>query len=757
MALLPMLRKKIRPFAGKKSTPLQELIPLSVVGNTVVSFKTLDHPTYNTEIQIKIDRYPDYGLDNPPGVIDDERYEYRTIVYNRHKLPDTLELGLSKQNNYFQVDRSVSHLHPLTASVIADLLNRKYGFDFVADDVSPISAAGNIYTIAATALSLGWIGQAMIEVGTEVLPSEFNPVVPSSQLGSTIIAGTPDLNPADFEDSELLQVSMQSTSDNYVLNVHFLKSDTTKKALAAIHIPEAGYDVITALAQNAPLEPVLKIQGSDLNGNPILQQLNAGQVATRLLKINGQSYLSVPVESTTGASTQTYTLDYDGNDVSYSSSSFVLTTTVSKAAPPKPSLVVPVNLTQSLFDAIKPVSFDGEFDPNVRYNVIGDENGYSISVNFPWSATPSKTLVAFEISQASMLSIAAYAADHPEAVLVDIADTASHPFTAAILASNIPKVNGKGYVIMEVNSSMQSPINYIATCDFDALGLEFESTQTNVSVNVTMDAEPLPSLITPRILDASQAIESSLVQDEDGIWKMAVKFGRNQTNPQFNFALGVKTSDVETFNSSVELANVGIITRLVQDGQGNIVKQDILTPNDLRPLWITPDNSTVSHFVDSIDSNAVGKTLSYQMVADFDASSRVYKSSTMLLEIQASVEDKFVCADKFNHLRLDVGDATEIEVFVDGEWITVPVAEGNAALAAKGLDLITIDDTLKVPQISCDGATSTTGCMDFDPDENLQYQLTIDGQVVMTGDATDIRYYFESNPDKFAIFNCEEV
>lgn len=160
MALLPI--RKPRPFAGKKGQSIKDLYSSAMRAKGVLSVKPLATPNmrYNTEAVVRISDPESLGA-FPNN---------RTIVYKRLHLDEVFRL-INKEydGQALQIGYEKEIVHPLAPTDVLRILNGQFGCDFEEDDVTIENTCCTEYTLTAKEQSTGYIGQAVICIGRELL------------------------------------------------------------------------------------------------------------------------------------------------------------------------------------------------------------------------------------------------------------------------------------------------------------------------------------------------------------------------------------------------------------------------------------------------------------------------------------------------------------------------------------------------------------------------------------------------------------
>lgn len=160
MALLPI--RKPRPFAGKKGQSIKDLYSSAMGAKGVISVKPLATPNarYNTEAVVLI-KEPERIGSFPDN---------RTIVYKRIHLDEVFRL-INKEydGDALQIGYEKEIEHPLSPKDVLRILNGQFGCDFEEDDLTIENTCCTEYTLTAKDQSLGFIGQAVICIGRELL------------------------------------------------------------------------------------------------------------------------------------------------------------------------------------------------------------------------------------------------------------------------------------------------------------------------------------------------------------------------------------------------------------------------------------------------------------------------------------------------------------------------------------------------------------------------------------------------------------
>lgn len=160
MSLLPI--RKPRPFAGRKGQSIKDLYSSAMGTKGVISVKPLTTPNsrYNTQAVVlvkepkRIGAFPDI----------------RTIVYKRLHLDEVFRL-INKEydGQSLEIATEKEIVHPLSTSDILRILNGQFGCDFEEDDVTIENTSCTEYTLTAKEQSIGYIGQAVICIGRELI------------------------------------------------------------------------------------------------------------------------------------------------------------------------------------------------------------------------------------------------------------------------------------------------------------------------------------------------------------------------------------------------------------------------------------------------------------------------------------------------------------------------------------------------------------------------------------------------------------
>lgn len=160
MALLPI--RKPRPFAGKKGQSIKDLYSSAMRAKGVLSVKPLATPNtrYNTEAVVRISDPESLGA-FPNN---------RTIVYKRLHLDEVFRL-INKEydGQALQIGYEKEVEHPLSPKDVLRILNGQFGCDFEEDDLTIENTCCTEYTLTAKENSIGYIGEAVICIGRELL------------------------------------------------------------------------------------------------------------------------------------------------------------------------------------------------------------------------------------------------------------------------------------------------------------------------------------------------------------------------------------------------------------------------------------------------------------------------------------------------------------------------------------------------------------------------------------------------------------
>lgn len=160
MSLLPI--RKPRPFAGRKGQSIKDLYSSAKGTKGVISVKPLTTPNsrYNTQAVVLVKEAVRIGAfpDN------------RTIVYKRLHLDEVFRL-INKEydGQSLEIATEKEIVHPLSTSDILRILNGQFGCDFEEDDVTIENTSCTEYTLTAKEQSTGYIGQAVICIGRELI------------------------------------------------------------------------------------------------------------------------------------------------------------------------------------------------------------------------------------------------------------------------------------------------------------------------------------------------------------------------------------------------------------------------------------------------------------------------------------------------------------------------------------------------------------------------------------------------------------
>lgn len=160
MSLLPI--RKPRPFAGRKGQSIKDLYSSAKGTKGVISVKPLTTPNsrYNTQAVVLIKEPKRIGAF--PDI--------RTIVYKRLHLDEVFRL-INKEydGQSLEIATEKEIVHPLSTSDILRILNGQFGCDFEEDDVTIENTSCTEYTLTAKEQSTGYIGQATISIGRELI------------------------------------------------------------------------------------------------------------------------------------------------------------------------------------------------------------------------------------------------------------------------------------------------------------------------------------------------------------------------------------------------------------------------------------------------------------------------------------------------------------------------------------------------------------------------------------------------------------
>lgn len=160
MALLPI--RKPRPFAGKKGQSIKDLYSSAMRAKGVLSVKPLATPNtrYNTEAVVRISDPESLGA-FPNN---------RTIVYKRLHLDEVFRLiNQEYDGEALQIGYEKEVEHPLSPKDVLRILNGQFGCDFEEDDLTIENTCCTEYTLTAKENSIGYIGEAVICIGRELL------------------------------------------------------------------------------------------------------------------------------------------------------------------------------------------------------------------------------------------------------------------------------------------------------------------------------------------------------------------------------------------------------------------------------------------------------------------------------------------------------------------------------------------------------------------------------------------------------------
>ena len=160
MSLLPI--RKPRPFAGKKGQSIKDLYSSAKGAKGVVSVKPLMTPNsrYNTQAVVLVKEPERIGA-FPNN---------RTIVYKRLHLDEVFRL-INKEydGQALQIGYEKEVEHPLSSTDVLRILNGQFGCDFEEDDLTIENTCCTEYTLTAKENSTGYIGEAVICIGRELL------------------------------------------------------------------------------------------------------------------------------------------------------------------------------------------------------------------------------------------------------------------------------------------------------------------------------------------------------------------------------------------------------------------------------------------------------------------------------------------------------------------------------------------------------------------------------------------------------------
>lgn len=160
MSLLPI--RKPRPFAGRKGKSIKDLYSSAMGAKGVVSVKPLTTPNrrYNTQAVVLVKEPERIGA-FPHN---------RTIVYKRLHLDEVFRLINEEYDGQsLEIATEKEIVHPLSTSDILRILNGQFGCDFEEDDVTIENTYCTEYTLTAKEQSTGYIGQATIRIGRELI------------------------------------------------------------------------------------------------------------------------------------------------------------------------------------------------------------------------------------------------------------------------------------------------------------------------------------------------------------------------------------------------------------------------------------------------------------------------------------------------------------------------------------------------------------------------------------------------------------
>lgn len=160
MSLLPI--RKPRPFAGRKGQSIKDLYSSAMGAKGVVSVKPLTTPNsrYNTQAVVLVKEPERIGAfpDN------------RTIVYKRLHLDEVFRLINEEYDGQsLEIATEKEIVHPLAPTDVLRILNGQFGCDFEEDDITIENTCCTEYTLTAKEQSTGYIGQAVICIGRELI------------------------------------------------------------------------------------------------------------------------------------------------------------------------------------------------------------------------------------------------------------------------------------------------------------------------------------------------------------------------------------------------------------------------------------------------------------------------------------------------------------------------------------------------------------------------------------------------------------
>lgn len=160
MSLLPI--RKPRPFAGRKGQSIKDLYSSAMGAKGVISVKPLTTPNsrYNTQAVVLVKEAERIGAfpDN------------RTIVYKRLHLDEVFRfINEEYDGQSLEIATEKEIVHPLSAADVLRILNGQFGCDLEEDDVTIENTCCTEYTLTAKEQSTGYIGQAVICIGRELI------------------------------------------------------------------------------------------------------------------------------------------------------------------------------------------------------------------------------------------------------------------------------------------------------------------------------------------------------------------------------------------------------------------------------------------------------------------------------------------------------------------------------------------------------------------------------------------------------------
>ena len=159
MALIPI--RKPRPFAGRKGQSIKDLYSGAIGGLGIISISPLatPNPRYNTQAVVLVKEAERLGA----------YPETRTIVYKRLDLDQVFRYINSEFEDNMIIEVNKELEHPLSPADVLKILNGQFKCDFDENDLHIENTCCTEYTLTANPESTGYLGQAVICIGRELV------------------------------------------------------------------------------------------------------------------------------------------------------------------------------------------------------------------------------------------------------------------------------------------------------------------------------------------------------------------------------------------------------------------------------------------------------------------------------------------------------------------------------------------------------------------------------------------------------------